>query len=143
MPPLTLRDARQTSEWTCGRAVLETVWDFFGVRSRPVPSTPLDGTSPDTIEALLWQSGLSLQSGSMDIADLKYHTGRGRPVVCCVTEAGAVGHWVCVSGVQYRTVFYQCPDDGPSREPIASFEGRWTDQTRRGVSYVRWGIAVG
>jgi hypothetical protein len=140
--PIELPDIRQDTGSDCGKAVATCVWELRGVKKRPIPWTPLDGTAPDTLEAVLWQSGLSLQSGCMDIGDLKYHTSKGRPVICLLTEAGVTGHWVVVSGVRYRQVHFHCPIDGPSFEPIVDFERRWLDQTRRGEVYVRWGIAV-
>lgn len=148
---LPLADIRQTKNWTCGHAALLIAWEFFGCKSRPVPATPVDGTSPDLIETLLWQSGLTVQSGSMDIEDLRYHTKRGRPVICAVTEPSGIGHWIVVAGFQRRThegkrvphIRFQCPTDGPCVEPVEQFEARWTDATRRGVVYACWGIAVG
>jgi hypothetical protein len=140
---LALPDIRQRTPHGCGIAALETVWSCLGVRTRHVPDNPIDGMSPDTLENALWNSGLALQAGSMDLDDLKYHTRRGRPVVCCVQHPDGDGHWVVVAGVAYGFVKYQCPASGPQKVPAAVFATRWTDQTRRGALYSRWGIAVG
>lgn len=146
-----LPDIRQKKAFQCGRAALEVVWAHFGVSRPPlVPSTPLDGTSPDVVEALLWYSGLRVQSGNMDVADLRYHTGRGRPVLCVVTQPEGVGHWVAVGRMGRlrrgrrlaETVVYQCPFSGPAEEFADGFEARWHDFTRRGVAYPSWGIAA-
>jgi ABC-type bacteriocin/lantibiotic exporter with double-glycine peptidase domain len=140
---LTLPDVRQSSAHSCGDAALRIVWEFFGVpvRSRAV-ATPVDGLAPDTLESALWRSGLSVQAGTMDELDLKYHTGRGRPVVCCVTEADGSGHWIVCAGMCRRKVYYQCPLGGPKSEGVEEFLRRWTDGTRRGITYLRWGMAV-
>jgi ABC-type bacteriocin/lantibiotic exporter with double-glycine peptidase domain len=140
---ITLDDRRQKNGWTCGRVAIEIVWDYLGLGNRSVPSTPLDGTSPDTLESVLWQSGVTVQSGSMDLADLQYHTRRGRPVICAVTEESGEGHWVVVAGVRHGKVYFQCPLDGPCKEAAQQFEMRWQDHTRRGVVYTQWGVACG
>ena len=94
-----------------------------------------------TVPLLLLQRFLRSQSGSMDLNDLQYHTKRGRPVICAVTEESGEGHWVVVAGVRHGRVYYQCPVDGPSKETGQEFEMRWQDHTRRGVVYTRWGVA--
>ena len=140
---LVLPDLRQQTPHGCGRCALEVVWDYFGVRARYAPPNPVDGMSPDTLENALWNSGVCVQAGSMDLDDLRYHTRRGRPVVCCVTHESGDGHWVVVAGVSRGAVRYQCPADGPARQRAAEFLARWRDQTRRGVLYSRRGIACG
>ncbi len=140
---ILLPDIRQRSSWSCGRACLEIVWACLSVRTRHTPDNPIDGMSPDTLENALWNSGLRVQAGSMDLDTLRFHTRRGWPVVCCVTHDSGEGHWVVVSGVARGSVAYQCPTDGAMKKPAAEFLARWTDQTRRGMQYARWGIACG
>lgn len=141
---------------SCGIGVLECLWTYFGVKTRPVPVTPIDGVGPDTLESALWHSGLRVQAGYMDLQDLHYHTRRGRPVVCLVTEPEKIGHWVIVQGFRFRRkklksgrvrkesyVFLQCPTVGPYYESTRTFSRRWIDVShRRGLIYKRWGIAV-
>jgi hypothetical protein len=142
MKPIDLPDLRQLPDgFDCGTVAAEIFWDHFGIKSRPVPATHIDGTSPDVLESLLWDSGMAVQAGTMEVADLKHHTGRGRPVACCVTEPDGVGHWVVVGGVTRGRVRYQCPLKGPASEPVEAFEKRWADRTRRSVRFERWGIA--
>lgn len=143
----------QSNDFTCGAACVEAVRDYFGVPENarvPVPTTPIDGASPDVLENVLWQSGLSVTSGSMDLDDLRHHTKKGRPVVCVATEDDGCGHWVCVAGFTRRKhegktvpcVLYLDPLEGMMTEPALAFEARWFDSTRRGVKYIRWGLAV-
>ena len=143
MPPLQLVAKTQSQDFSCGAVCLEVALDYLGVRTRTVPSTPIDGTAPDTLEAALWQSGVRVQSGSMDLADLKHHTGMGRPVICLVTE-GDVGHWVVVGGIHRGRVEFVDPLVGHRKEPVTEFARRWAsgDSTRRGVNYTNWAIAV-
>lgn len=145
MPPLQLVAKLQTRDHACGNVVADIVFDFLGVRSRTVPSTPIDGTSPDTLESTLWSSGVRVQAGSMDLDDLKYHTRRGRPVICLVVTDDNVGHWVVVSGIERGKVCMVDPLVGDTREPTAAFLKRWSagDSTRRGVHYTQWAIAAG
>lgn len=140
---IQLPDIRQDEDSAeCALVAASIVWQHFGTRTRIIPNTPLDGTSPDTLESVLWESGLSVISGSMDLDDLRYHTRRGRPVISLVTEHDGTGHYVVVCGVERNHVYYQCPLDGPTKERSEDFEVRWQDRTRRGVAYSHWGIAV-
>jgi len=138
---LELPDIRQRDGHDCGDAVLRIVWDYYQVRSRPRVATPIDGTSPDTLESTLWQSGLHVIAGVMTLDDLRFHVRQRRPVICCTNDNG-VGHWVVVSGVTRRKVFFQCPVLGRTAVPEQQFLSAWSDTTRRGVVYPRWGIAV-
>jgi hypothetical protein len=150
---LALPDLRQEpNDWWCAKVCAHIVWDFFGLpmdARRQVPGTPLDGCPPDALEIVLWESGLSVISGSMDVPDLKYHAQRGRPVILLTTEDDGVGHYVVSGGLVRRShkgkttphLRYQCPLDGPRDEPVEDFEKRWVDRTRRAVKYLRWGIA--
>lgn len=159
---LTLPDLRQgPNDATCGRVCAHVVWDYFGVQWRPdlankieerkVPGNPIDGTHPDTLETVMWEAGLNVQAGCMDLHDLRHHTKKGRAVICPTTEDDGVGHYVVVAGFTRRKsggktvphVRYHDPLEGPMDEPAEAFEARWVDRTRRGVKYLRWGIAVG
>jgi hypothetical protein len=140
---LTLPDLRQRNDWTCGEVVARIVAGYWGARLKRPLATPIDGTDPRGLEGSLRLADLNVLSGSMDVADLQYHTRRGRPVICLVTEAGGVGHYVVVGGVRRGVVYMQCPADGWVREPVASFERRWRDVDRCGTVYVRWAIAAG
>lgn len=139
---LELPDTRQTNGWSCGEAAARVVFKYYEIKGRAPVASPIDGTDPRTLETSLWLAKLSVQAGSMDLDDLRYHTRRGRPVICLVTE-GDTGHWVVVAGLERGRVRYQCPIDGPCVEPAAAFEARWQDVDRMGVRYVRWGISVG
>lgn len=139
---IDIPDIRQRDEHDCGDAVLRAVCEYHAVRRPPRLAIPIDGTSPDALEAELWRSGLCVIAGVMDVDDLRYHTRRSRPVICCITTAGGVGHWVIVSGVLRGRVHYHCPIDGPQTMTIEQYQAVWSDTTRRGVIYPQWGIAT-
>ena len=92
------------------------------------------------IEAVLRRCGLNVCSGEMGLADLKHHTGLGRPVLCPIAYGG--GHWVVVSGVSRGGVFFHCPDRGPQRLREHAWTVNWRDTSTKGVEYDHWGIAT-
>lgn len=141
---LTIPDVRQHDDYDCGTACVDAVLRFFGVRTTAGVlglANPVQGTSPDTVEALLRATGLPVLSGTLRVADLKYLTHSGRPVLCPVAISG--GHWVVVAGVWRTTVYYHDPDEGPRAMPAGKWRDLWRDGTRAGHEFDRWGIAVG
>lgn len=137
---LDIPDIRQRADYSCGAACLEAVAQFHGLTARGIRAlaNPVQGMAPDTVEAWFRGAGLAVLSGSMGVDDLRHLTRSGRPVVCCVSQAG--GHWVVVSGVSRGRVYYHCPTHGASSVPVASWVSRWSDETVRGVTYHQWGI---
>jgi ABC-type bacteriocin/lantibiotic exporter with double-glycine peptidase domain len=137
---LVLPDVRQAAGHDCGAAVLECVLRFYGVAParwvRALPN-PVQGVSPDTIEAVLWATLGRVCRGTMTTADLRHHTRAGRPVLCPVADHG--GHWVCVAGVERGRVHYHDPLTGPAVAGAADWDRRWADSTP-GVPYTRFGL---
>jgi len=139
---LILPDLRQTTGYTCGLTCARIIYDFLGVRGKLPAATPHDGTDPMALESAFRVSGLSVQSGTMDLRDLWHHTRQGRPVVCLVTYQGC-GHYVVVGGVERNRVHYQCPEIGPSAEYASEFEKKWQDLSHRwGHDFKHHGVAV-
>lgn len=140
---LDLPDIRQTADYDCGAAVVDVVLKFHGVRSCAAVlllANPVQGCSPDTVEAMLRRAGLPVQSGTMTVEDLRHHTRQGRPVLCPVARYG--GHWVVVRGVR-GGVYYHDPLVGPTRAPALAWQAEWRDLTRNDHAFDRWGIAAG
>lgn len=142
---LKLPDIRQKDDYDCGAAAVDTVLRFLGVRSCAAVldmANPVQGTAPDTVEALLRRAGLPVLSGTLHIEDLKHFPDHGRPVVCPVsTDDG--GHWVIVAGISRGRVHYQCPLNGKTTMKVSDWLVRWRDTSRSGHEYDRWGIVVG
>ena len=138
---LALPDIRQRNNWSCGEAAVRTVFQFHGAAGKIPLASPIDGTDPRGLEAAFWRAGLSVQSGSMDLDDLRHHTRKGRPVVCLVTHDG-VGHYVVVGGVHRGLVYFQDPLRGAVKQQAEPFEVSWKDVDRFGVRYVRWSVSV-
>lgn len=144
---LELPDIRQSADYDCGCAAVDTALRFFGVRTCAAVldlATPIDGTSPAAIEGAFRRAGLAVQSGRMDVGDLKYHVSRGRPVLCPVALYG--GHWVVVRGAsagRRGRVYFHCPACGPQWLATSQWESNWRDTTRAGHDFDAWGIAVG
>jgi ABC-type bacteriocin/lantibiotic exporter with double-glycine peptidase domain len=137
---LDIPDVRQGSGHDCGPAVFRAVVAFFGLKAPAPKADPLAGLHPEYLEPLLREAGLQVLSGEMDTDDLKYHTRRGRPVVCLIRH-GDTGHYVVASGVSRGRVHYHCPLSGPSSVPAAEWDARWTDRDRRS-RFRRFGMAV-
>lgn len=136
---LKLPDIRQRDDFDCGAACVAAVLRFWG---RVFPAVwslpnPVQGTTPDTIEAVLRAAGLSVLSGSLTVSDLRHFAESGRPILCPVALRG--GHWVVVRGVTGRRVYYHCPVDGESWVSGRDWDDLWAD-TSRTTSYLRWGI---
>lgn len=141
---LDIPDIRQAEDYDCGSAALDAVARFHGLRKRgPVRlANPVQGMSPDTVEAVLRSLGLRVLSGTMTLPDLQSLTRSGRPVLCPVTTQGGGGHWVVVRGVARRTVYTHCPLFGRLSVRAADWLAGWRDATRAGHEFDRWGIAT-
>lgn len=139
---LTIDPVMQKFEYDCGAACVDAVIKFYGIRTCVgvlTLSNHIQGTSPDTIEALLRRAGLKVISGTMTTADLKHMTTTGRPVICPITTPEG-GHYVVVRGVGRGKVWYHCPSDGPKSMKISDWEANWNDTSRSGHEYDKWGI---
>ena len=138
---LDIPDVRQREDFDCGAAALDAVARFYGVRERgPVRlANPVQGMSPDTVEAWLRAVGFGVLSGTMRVADLAHLTRTGRPVLCPITGAGG-GHWVVVRGVTRTRVHFHCPTNGARWWPHALWVSAWLDSSRTGQAFARWGI---
>jgi ABC-type bacteriocin/lantibiotic exporter with double-glycine peptidase domain len=134
-------DIRQDADHDCGVAAASCALRHDGREVGSNVSNPVQGASPDTVEAMLRRAGAAVTSGEMLVEDLKHYTKTGRPVLCPVSLYG--GHWVTVRGVERGKVHYQCPVNGREAVPLARWLEVWRDQTTRGTPYVCWGIAVG
>jgi hypothetical protein len=136
-----LPDLRQKGPADCGPTAWKVACQAVGAAGRRPLHTLVDGCGPREIENALWHAGVGVQAGVMDVDDLRYHTKRGRPVICLVRSDGE-GHWVVVGDVARGFVHHQCPVHGPRKMRTAAFVAAWWDEDR-GVTYTRWGIACG
>lgn len=140
---LKLPDVRQTDDYDCGDAAVDTVFQWwYGYKpARQRLSNSHQGMSPDTLEATLRACGLSVVSGPMRVGDLKHYTASGRPVVCLIQFDG-VGHWVAVAGVVRGRVHFQDPVGGPRVLRAAEWEKLWHDTHGHGTVYRRWAVVA-
>ena len=140
---LNLPDVRQRNNWSCSEAAVRTVFEYHGAKGKLPVSSPIDGADPRTLEGALHRAGLVLQSGRMDLEDLRFHTRKGRPVICLVrNQNNDSGHYVVVAGVSRGQVHFQCSTYGFAKQKAGAFEDRWWDIDRGGMKIVSWGIAV-
>lgn len=139
---LCLPDIRQQDDFSCGAASLAALLAFHGI---PRPrwlcrlANPDRGMTPETVEAVLFAAtGRPPLRGSMGVADLRHLTRSGRPVMA-VCDLGHGSHWVVVSGVVRRRVYYHDPTHGPSDLREADWLTVWRD-TPATSPYQRFGI---
>lgn len=142
---LDVLSVRQREPHDCGRAGARAVCGFLGVRvpADYFPADPMDGIDPGELERRYRGLGLSVVAGNFDLADLRHFTKAGRPVHVPIQADGG-GHWVVVKGVGRGKVYVMDPwPDGRQSYATADFLALWSDGTRHGAAYVRWGIAIG
>jgi predicted double-glycine peptidase len=142
---LLLSDIRQKTDSDCGPAAVRCVFDYFD-DSRPHREfvngllTGEHGTDPLAIEAWVRREGYSVQSGTMDIDDLRHHTRAGRPVIAPVKMHGS-GHYVVVRMVARGHVYFQDPVDGPRGMRRGEWLSVWRDASTV-TQFVTWGLAI-
>lgn len=150
---LAVPDVRQEQDYDCGPAAVMAVCQFFGVgpSSRQayieaLETTTRNGTRPAPVIALLSRLGLACTaSAELGVADLGRFFAAGQPVLCPVTVPmpAMTGHWVVVVGTGLGQVFYHDPAAGLQMCSEETWLDRWFDRDADGVSYERYGIAVG
>lgn len=143
MTPTPPPDVRQSQDYNCGDAAVDTVLRHFGVRTCVGflgLANQIQGVGPDSVRALLRKAGLQSCAGTMTVKDLRHHTSLGRLVLCPISHGG--GHWVAVWQVRGRTVYYQCPDRGPQEVGAVPWDNGWRDKNDEGVIYDHYGIAT-
>lgn len=134
-PPILQRSAHD-----CGNAVVRALFAAHQVGPRGLKadlSNPVQGMSPDTLEAILWKGFGALARGTLTVADLTHYCRTGRPVACLTDYQG--GHWVLAWKVARGRVSFLCPDRGMVAVPVAEWVGHWHDSAN-GVEYRRFGV---
>ncbi len=141
---LKLPDIRQRYDYDCGLAALDCAFAAAGIRTAAVfLANPIQGTAPDTVEALARVAGVPVLAGQMSVDDLQHFGNTGRPVLCPITLPDGAGHWVVSAGVLRGKVHYQDPLSGPQKLWGVDWLVRWQDRTNSGQVYSRWGVAIG
>lgn len=173
-PALAVPDERQTEGWSCGAACCAAVCRFLGVEPdteaeaiRSLGSSPRDGTDPEHLIQVLQGAGLETTALSgMDLEQVEWFLGKGRPVIVCLQAWGSpeemqslqTGHYCVVCGLDADAVTvmdparftpgeeqgeYQGQASGQKvRVPRAVFLERWVDVDSEGNKYRNYGIAV-
>lgn len=142
---LGVPELRQNADHDCGRAAAEAACLAVGAKFDPrrFVADPVDGIEPGEMERQLRGIGLDVLAGNMTVPKLKAVTELGCPVLTPI-RADGVGHWVVVKGVARGRVHVMDPWPGGRQwYSVADFLDRWSDETRQGSRYVRWGICVG
>jgi len=138
----------QGTDYSCGRAALQSILDYHGVEADNVAlgnalgTDPDDGTQPEALVAYVKSLGLPCEvrdhATTGDLADALRHDA---PCLCCVQRDG-VGHWVVVAGVNDGLLTVMDPMAGTGLIPEGEWIRSWWD-TAGGKTYTRWALAIG
>jgi|LakMenE01Jun11ns_1017448.scaffolds.fasta_scaffold9788207_2 ABC-type bacteriocin/lantibiotic exporter with double-glycine peptidase domain len=148
MKPHMLPDIRQTVSHDCGVAAWKTIYRWH-TDKRPGAildlSNGIQGLDPATLESKI-RVGKSwnVVAGEMMTDDLRHYCDSYRPVICLITrdfDGEECGHYVVVSGVYRRRVYYQDPYDGPRSLPATEWNAGWHDRGRY-ADFTRWGLVA-
>lgn len=145
---LNFPDVRQQESYSCGVGAVASILDYFlipykwGQIRKELGSTGYRGTHPASFEPFFLHQQMKSLSGTMDVEDLKYFTKRGRPVIVAGKLSDGEGHYIVVTGVQRKWIYYHDPESGPQKCPIKEFNQIWFDLDSHGVVYDHWGFAV-
>lgn len=154
---LAVPGLRQEGDYDCGPAAVQAVCRFFGVGPAAradyidaLDTTKREGTRPSAVLSYLSRlDGLvTTAAGGLTVADLGRFFAAGQPVLCPIQSPSpgggpTVGHWVTVIGTGLGMVFVQDPAAGQTMHTEEDWLDRWADRDADGVSYERYGIAVG
>lgn len=144
---LALPNVQQTTDFTCGAAVLEAVLAYYGEETyeadlaRELGATPDDGVSPDAIVRVAKAHHLQadLRQG-LAVDDLRRAVAGGIPVLLAVqawpymprthfADDWDDGHYVVVVAVERDRIVFEDPSLLGSRGVLtrAELEDRWHD----------------
>lgn len=128
MPLLDTPDIRQDTPHGCGSGAFHILYRYHFPK-KPLPdwgelADPVRGIGPDTLELFVRKEFRNVLSGHIDLATLRFHAARS-PVLCLVTTAYELDHWVAVRGVTRDYVYVQDPFDGRGRYTHAEWDAAW------------------
>jgi len=152
---IDLPDVRQSTDYSCGRAALQSVLRSLGIDDdlSGLGTDPVAGTRPGEIAAACRGLGLDVVAGSFaavaGVRGLTRYVDRRIPVLCPIQaddpNGNSSGHWVVVCGYGGQNgaqLTLQDPIRGRVEMPATEFVRRWHDTDGDGRQYVRYGIAV-
>jgi ABC-type bacteriocin/lantibiotic exporter with double-glycine peptidase domain len=139
---INLNHHQQKTDYDCGSTVLRIVCDYYEIPTKSIKSDAIYGIHPFELEPAFRRLGLKVTSGEMDVEDLKYHTSKGRPVICLVQCEG-MGHWVVCYNVSRGFVRLCDPaEDKKTKFAINNFNDIWHDNDRNGTIFRGYGLVV-
>lgn len=159
---LQVPDVRQSTNYTCGAAALQSVLAYWGIEYREdrlvekLGSTPDAGTPPQAIMKLSRELGLKAQlKEQLSLADLESYVKSGVPVIVACqawrdedsaewSKEWQCGHYMVVIGIDPEKVYFEDPSLLGSRGYIGreEFLKRWHDVDGGGRRYERLGIVI-
>ncbi|MBZ0186775.1 MAG: C39 family peptidase [Candidatus Obscuribacterales bacterium] len=154
--PLT----RQSSNYTCGAAALQSIFGFYGdeyredVLARLLKSGPRHGTNYHRIERLARSKGYEVRSyENLTVKRLKEFLDDGKPVICLIqawsetpcdySDDWQDGHYVVAIGYDTTDFFFMDPSTlgNYTYIPEKEFLARWHDTDGKEV-LVNFGMVI-
>lgn len=156
---IPLPDISQQHGYTCGPAVLSTIFRYWGeyvdesTLAEELMSDPIGGTSPEQLNKAAKQRGFrTIWREYMTNQELIHYLNTGRPVIITVQAwattpaelAGDSGHYVIAIDYDDDNVYFEDPALNGCRGyiPWDELDSRWHDKDKTGKPYNRFGLVV-
>lgn len=156
---IPLPDISQQHGYTCGPAVLSTIFYYWGVYvdeatlAEELMSDPIGGTTPENMNTAARIRGFhTLWHEDMSNKELCKNLDLGRPVIITVQAwastpaelAGDSGHYVIAIDYDDNNVYFEDPalDGCRGYIPWNELDKRWHDKDKTGKSYNRFGLVI-
>lgn len=140
---LDFPDVRQSTEYSCGAAAVQSVLRYYGIDFREKAlmkhlKTDTEGTVVNNMMDFLHEMGLKTEDGKMSIDELKKNIDKGYPVIIAVQAWGDEkdyetseenGHYIVTIGYEDDKFIFDDPSILSNRGylTVKDLEKRWHD----------------
>jgi len=156
---IPLPTTNQQKNYTCGPAVLSSIFSYWGVSTKEadlaeeLKSDPIGGTSPYQLNKAAKSRGFkTIWREKMTNSELKRCLNVGRPVIITVQAwastpeelAGDSGHYVIAIDYDDKKVYFEDPALNGCRGfiPWSELHSRWHDKDKNGKCFNRFGLVM-
>lgn len=142
---LIVNPVYQKDDWTCGRAAITMLFQFYKTQ---VPKdldtfcSKDEGIQPDAVKAILHRQYGHYTSSHMTLNILKGYLNDKKPVLAPITPDSNKledSHWVIVTGVTKKRVYYVCPIIGKTYLNHKDWLNAWFAWSGAAL-YLNWGV---
>ncbi len=127
----------QTTNYTCGPAVLQMVFEYFGLKVtqkeliETMQPTPESGTPHDRMISAATSHGFFCYvNNESDLSEVKFFLSHKLPVIAHFIEPSyEEGHYAVITAYRNKTLIFNDPWNGKnSRLSEKEFKERWCDE---------------